>query len=198
MRTDLALIASWIPEGAKVLDLGCGDGALLAHLAATHGARGYGLEIDPDNIVACVARGVDALQLDLDHGLAQFSDDSFDFVIMSSALQEVQRPDWLIDEMLRIGRQSIVTFPNFGHWRPRVSLGLQGLMPMSRSLPNPWYSTPNIHLCTVRDFEALCREKQVRITRRHVVNNAHRTSIGTMLMPNLLGEIALYQIRRDD
>jgi methionine biosynthesis protein MetW len=120
LRADLALIAGWITPGARVLDLGCGDGALLAHLQATKGASGYGLEIDPDNVVACVAAGVNVLQLDLDAGLGQFEDNSFDFVVMSSALQEVQSPDQLADEMLRIGHDSIVTFPNFGHWRPRL------------------------------------------------------------------------------
>jgi len=196
LRSDLALIADWIADDARVLDLGCGDGTLLAHLARHRNVTGYGLEINPDNVIDCVARGVNVLQLDLDEGLAQFEDDSFDFVVMSSALQEVQRPDRLIDEMLRIGRQSIVTFPNFGHWRARVSLGLQGLMPVSRALPNRWYDTPNIHLCTVRDFEALCRHKQVVITHRSVVTHAHRSTSGTRLLPNLLGEIALYQLRR--
>lgn len=197
LRDDLALISNWITPGARVLDLGCGDGALLAHLAATQNVTGYGLEIDPDNVIQCVARGVNVLQLDLDAGLDQFEDASFDFVVMSSALQQVQRPDQLIDEMLRIGRESIVTFPNFGHWRPRLSLGLRGLMPVSRALPNRWYDTPNIHLCTVRDFEALCRAKQVDIIRRHVVNHAHRGSWGMRLWPNLLGDIALYQLRRE-
>ncbi len=196
LRDDLALISNWITPGARVLDLGCGDGALLAHLAATQNVTGYGLEIDPDNVTQCIARGVNVLQLDLDAGLEQFEDASFDFVVMSSALQQVQRPDQLIDEMLRIGHDSIVTFPNFGHWRPRLSLGLRGLMPVSRALPNRWYDTPNIHLCTVRDFEALCRAKQVDITRRHVVNHAHRGSWGMRLWPNLLGDIALYQLRR--
>lgn len=197
LRADLALIADWIGDGARVLDLGCGDGALLAHLARTRNVTGYGLEIEPDNVIACVARGVNVLQLDMDAGLAQFDDGSFDVVVMSSALQEARRPDLLIDEMLRIGRESIVTFPNFGHWRPRVSLGLQGLMPVSRALPNRWYATPNIHLCTVQDFEALCHDKQVTITRRHIVNHAHRTNLGTRLLPNLMGEIALYQLRHD-
>lgn len=195
LRADLALISDWITAGARVLDLGCGDGALLAHLAQTKNVTGYGLEIEPDNIVDCVARGVNVLQLDMDAGLAQFDDDSFDFVIMSSALQQARRPDLLIDEMLRIGRESIVTFPNFGHWKPRVSLGLRGLMPLSRALPNRWYATPNIHLCTVQDFEALCRVKQVSITQRHIVNHAHRVSLATRLLPNLMGEIALYQLR---
>lgn len=197
LRDDLALISNWITPGTRVLDLGCGDGALLAHLQQTKQVSGYGLEIDPDNLISCVAAGVNVLQLDLDAGLQQFEDKSFDFVIMSSALQEVRRPDELIDEMLRIGRDSIVTFPNFGHWRPRLSLGLRGLMPVSGALPNRWYDTPNIHLCTVRDFEALCRHKRVEIVQRHVVNHAHRSNMGMRTLPNLLGEIALYQLRRD-
>lgn len=196
LRRDLALIADWIPAGAKILDLGCGDGALLAHLWATRNVTGYGLEIDPDNVVHCVARGVDVLQQDLDSGLTQFEDGSFDFVVMTSAIQEVRRPDWLIDEMLRIGRESIVTFPNFGHWRPRISLALQGLMPMSMALPHRWYATPNIHMCTVQDFESLCRDKQVHITRRRVVNHNHYSTLAARTWPNLMGEIASYQLRR--
>lgn len=195
LRDDLALISNWITPGARVLDLGCGDGTLLAHLQQTKNVSGYGLEIDPNNVIACVAAGINVLQLDLDAGLDPFEDNSFDFVVMSSALQEVHRPALLMGEMLRIGRDSIVTFPNFGHWRPRVSLGLRGLMPVSRALPNRWYDTPNIHLCTVRDFEALCQQKQVEIVRRHVVNHAHRSTPGMRVFPNLLGEIALYQIR---
>lgn len=196
LRADLALISEWIAPGSRVLDLGCGNGALLAHLQRTKQVTGYGLEIDPDNVIHSIAAGVNALQLDLDAGLDQFEDNSFDYVVMSSALQEVQSPHLMIDEMLRIGHDSIVTFPNFGHWRPRVSLGLHGLMPVSRVLPNRWFDTPNIHLCTVRDFERLCAEKQVQVVQRHVVNHAHLATRATRLMPNLLGEIALYQLRR--
>jgi len=196
LRDDLALIAEWITPNARILDLGCGDGALLAYLQDTRNASGYGLDIDPDNVIACVRAGVNVLQLDVEAGLGQFEDNSFDFVIMSSALQEIRRPDKLIEEMLRIGRDSIVTFPNFGHWRPRLSLGLRGLMPISGTLPNRWYDTPNIHLCTVRDFEALCQDKQVEIVRRHVVNHARRSSTAIRTLPNLLGEVALYQLRQ--
>lgn len=195
LRRDLGLISDWITPGARVLDLGCGDGTLLAYLEQIKNVRGYGLEIDADNVIACVAAGVNVLQLDLDAGLQQFESNSFDFVVMSSALQEVRRPDQLIDEMLRIGRDSIVTFPNFGHWRTRLLLGVRGIMPVSGTLPNQWYDTPNIHLCTVRDFETLCAEKQVEIVRRHVVNHAHHSNIGMRTLPNLLGEIALYQLR---
>lgn len=196
LRADLALISDWIKPGTRVLDLGCGDGALLAHLGRTKGVRGYGLEIDPDNVIASIAAGVNALQLDLDAGLAQFEDNSFDYVIMSSAIQEVQNPNTLVDEMLRIGQESIVTFPNFAHWRLRLYLTWNGMMPNSEALPNRWYNTPNIHLCTVRDFEALCAEKQVEIARRHYVNHAHQSHALMRMAPNLFGEIALYQLRR--
>lgn len=196
LRADQEIIGRWIPAGAHVLDLGCGDGTLLAHLMNEKGVSGYGLEIDPDNVVACIERGVNVLQIDLDAGLGQFEDNSFDFVLMASALQEVRRPDMLLEEMLRIGRESVVTFPNFGHWKPRLSLALRGLMPVSPALPNQWYDTPNIHLCTVRDFEALCADRGIEITRRYVVNNAHRSNWGMRAFPNFLGEIALYQLKR--
>lgn len=196
LRADLQIISGWITRGARVLDLGCGDGALLAQLMAHQAVTGYGLEIDPENVIASVEAGVNVLQLDLDAGLEQFEDASFDFVLMTSALQEVRQPDRLLEEMLRIGRDGIVTFPNFGHWKPRLALGLTGLMPVSRALPNRWYDTPNIHLCTVHDFENLCKARGIDITRRMVVNHAHRSHWGMRLLPNVLGEIALYQLCR--
>lgn len=196
LRADLRIIADWVPAGARVLDLGCGNGHLLATLQAEKQVTGYGLEIDPENIVSSIAAGVNVLQLDLDDGLEQFEDNSFDVVVMASALQQVQRPDELIGEMLRIGRQGIVTFPNFGHWRPRMSIAWHGVMPVSKALPDQWYDTPNIHLCTVRDFEKLCRSKQIDVTQRHVVNHEHASSWRTRVFPNLLGEIALYQLER--
>lgn len=194
LRPDLAIIGEWIDSGARVLDLGCGDGTLLHHLQTTRRVCGYGLEIDPDNVASCIRAGVNVIQADLDEGLQAFETGSFDYVIMTQALQVVQRPDLLISEILRIGRQGIVTFPNFAHWRNRLHLGLKGLMPVSHAIPNPWYDTPNIHFCTVRDFERLCRDKGVRVLHRSMVDHSHRRNLGMRLLPNLLAEIAIYRL----
>lgn len=195
MRPDLEIISDWIVPGSRMLDLGCGDGMLLAHLAAHRGVTGYGLEIDPANVERCVASGVNVLQYDLNRGLGDFHDASFDVVVMTQTLQAVDHPNLLLEEMLRVGREGIVTFPNFGHYRCRLSLAL-GRMPMSRALPNTWYDTPNIHLCTVADFEELCAKLGIAILQRAVVDHAHRSSLGLRLMPGLLGEICLYRIKR--
>lgn len=195
LRVDYAIISEWIASGARVLDLGCGDGVLLQHLQATLGVRGYGLEINPDEVIRCVERGVNVIQADLDAGLAQFETGAFDVVLMAEALQVVLRPDRLLEEMLRVGQRVIITFPNFGHWRCRLGL-LLGQMPRSGALPNQWYDTPNIHLCTVKDFEQLCAERGIAVSRRSVVDRRHRPNLGARLWPNLLGEIALYELRR--
>jgi len=196
LRPDLDIISGWIRPGARVLDLGCGDGTLLSHLRETRQVTGYGIEIDPDNVEACIRAGVNVIQTDLDAGLSDFDEDSFDYVVMTQTLQAVRYPARLVDEMLRVGREGIVTFPNFGHWRCRVQLALQGRMPVVRTLPYEWYDTPNIHLCTIRDFEALCRRKGIEVLQRAVVDHAHRSSLAMRLLPNLLGEIALYRFRK--
>lgn len=196
LRPDLEIISEWIPARSRVLDLGCGDGTLLSQLRATRQVTGYGLEIDDENIVKCIEAGVNVIQTDLDAGLSDFDADSFDYVIMSQTLQAVHYPERLLDEMLRVGRAGIVTFPNFGHWQCRLQLTLGGHMPVSRTLPSEWYNTPNIHLCTLSDFERLCRNKGIAILERTVVDHAHRSSLGMRLWPNLLGEIALYRFRR--
>lgn len=196
LRPDLETISEWITPSARVLDLGCGDGALLAHLRASKSITGYGLEIDRDNIVKCIDNGINVIQTDLDRGLLDFDEGSFDFVVMTQTLQAVYFPDRLLDDMLRVGRQGIVTFPNFGHWRPRFYLTLLGRMPVSRALPNAWYNTPNIHLCTIKDFEALCDQKAIRILQRSVVDHAHRPVSFGRAWPNMFGEIALYHFQR--
>lgn len=194
LRPDLAYISDWVAPGARLLDLGCGDGALLAHLAEHKQVRGYGLEIDPDNITACIARGVNVIQADLDEGLSDFGNAGFDVVVMTQALQALQRPDEALEEMLRVGRTVIVTFPNFGHWRVRWAL-LRGRMPVTSSLPEQWFDTPNIHLCTVSDFEALCAARQWRISRRALLNQARQGGALSRAFPNLFAEIALFELR---
>lgn len=197
LRPDLAIISEWIEPGSRVLDLGCGDGTLLDYLKCERDVDGYGLEIDPGNIVACVQRGVSVIQSDLDAGLTDYFDDnSFDYVVMTQTLQAMHYPSRLLREMLRVGRQGIVTFPNFGHWQSRMQLALGGHMPISRALPNQWYDTPNIHLCTLKDFEQLCSELNIAILQRNVVDTAHRSNIAMTLFPNLLGELALYRFQR--
>jgi len=195
LRTDLALLSEWIEEDSQILDLGCGDGTLLAYLRDTRKATGYGIEIDDDNIARCLAEKVNVIHTDLNDGLSDFANHSFDYVVMTQALQTVRRPDKVLLEMLRVGREGIVTFPNFGHWRVRFSISLSGVMPKSRALPNEWYDTENIHLCTVKDFERLCLRKGIEILQRAVVDTDHRPTFLMQLMPNLFGEIALYRLR---
>ncbi len=196
MRADFDIILNWIKPGARVLDLGCGDGQLLSILQQQRQAKGYGLEIDPANITRCIAAGVNVIQQDLNKGIANFGDRSFDTVLMTHALQTVRRPDRLLDDMLRVGRETIITFPNFGYWRIRLYLLTHGRMPVSNALPYTWYNTPNIHLCTFRDFETLCHRKDIKIIDRLVVDQKHRTGIGSKLFPNLLGEVAIYRVAK--
>lgn len=196
LRPDLALIRDWIPAGARVLDLGCGDGALLAHLRDHLDVRGYGLEIDQDNIAACIEKGVNVIEQDIDEGLGNIADQRFDYVLMTQALQAVQRPDQVLAEMLRVGREAIVTFPNFGYWRVRSYLFFKGRMPVSRRLPHQWYDTPNIHLCTVRDFDTHCEKNNIRVLERRVLSHDHHSGLCTRWWPNFFGELALYRVTR--
>lgn len=196
MRPDLAIIQHWIAPGSRVLDLGCGDGSLLEYLKQHKGVSEIGLEIAPDNIQKCLAKGVNVIEQDLNKSLKNFKDKSFDTVLLTQTLQAVRYPDILIDEMLRIGKNCIVTFPNFGNWRARFYLGLKGRMPVSNFMPYQWYNTPNIHFCTVRDFDVLCRERQIRVISRTVVDHRHQGSWMIRLWPNLLGETAIYHISR--
>ncbi|GMR19836.1 MAG: methionine biosynthesis protein MetW [Gammaproteobacteria bacterium] len=195
-RPDYAIIADWIRPHSRVLDLGCGDGTLLNHLYQQKQASGYGTEINDANITQCIKAGINVIQLDLNEGLSEFDDNSFDFVILSLTLQAMRRPDLLIQEMMRVGTEGIVTFPNFGNWKARLQLTLGGRMPITRSLPNHWYDTPNIHLCTIKDFENLCRTLGLHVLERQAVDHIHRTSLGLRMFPNLLSQIALFRFRR--
>ena len=196
MRPDQEIIQRWIEPDSRVLDLGCGDGSLLANLKLTKKVKGTGLEIDSDKIQTCVERGLNVIEQNLDAGLWNFQTDSFDTVLLAQTLQALSHPDQLIDEMLRVGRKGIVTFPNFGNWKSRVYLSSKGRMPVSKFMPHAWYDTPNIHFCTVRDCDALCKEKNIRILERTVVDLKHEGSLSMRLLPNLLGEIAIYHIAR--
>ena len=187
-RPDLAAIAQWVAPKARVLDLGCGDGALLRYLWEAREAPGYGVEILDDRVIACVTNDVNVIQADLESGLSMFSDGSFDSVILSQTLQAVRHTEAILREMLRVGHEAIVSFPNFGHWSARVQVML-GRMPVSETLPYEWYETPNIHHCTVTDFEDLCRRIGIRIRERLVLHEGRPVT----LMPNLLGSLAVYR-----
>ncbi len=187
-RADFAAIANWIKPGARVLDLGCGDGTLLRYLAGQRDTIGYGVEIDDARVLACVTNGVNVIQGDMERGLSGFADDSFDYVILSQTLQAVRSSEHVVREMLRVGRQGIVTFPNFGYWRNRLQV-LAGNMPISNNLPFAWFDTPNIHLCTITDFESFCHGHGVRILERIVITNGKAVT----LAPNLFGALAVFR-----
>ena len=190
-RPDFKAIAAWIPKGASVLDLGCGDGSLMRYLKETRAIRGYGVEISDMDIVSCIANGVNVIQNDLDAGLSDFESDSFDFVILSQTLQATRHTEVLIKEMLRVGRVGIVSFPNFGYWKNRLNV-LMGNMPVSSELPYQWYDTPNVHLCTLNDFESFCRKYCVSVTARSVMTGGGEVDF----LPNLLGSTAVYRFQR--
>jgi len=190
-RPDFVAIAKWIRPEAKVLDLGCGDGSLLRHLQEARGVTGYGMEIDDANVLACVKSGVNVLQYDLESGLSGFEDGSFDYVILSQTLQAIRHTERIVNEMLRVGREGIVTFPNFGYWRPRLQV-FAGNMPVSKALPYEWYDTPNIHLFTIDDFENFCASHGIRILERNVMVDGRRVT----WMPNLRGSLAVYRFDR--
>ncbi len=190
-RPDFAAIAAGIPEGASVLDLGCGDGSLLRYLKEARSARGYGVEINDADIVSCIANGINVIQNDLEAGLSDFEDGSFDFVILSQTLQATRHTEALVREMLRVGKEGIVSFPNFGYWRNRLNVML-GNMPVSRELPYQWYDTPNVHLCTLHDFENFCRDKNVIVLERRVMTGNSQVNV----LPNLLGSTAVYRFQR--
>jgi methionine biosynthesis protein MetW len=178
------------------LDLGCGGGEFLQLLQSERQVDGIGLEIDPDNISEAIARGLNIIEQDMDKSLANFPDQSFDTVVMTHALQVLHHPDRVLEEMLRIGRECVVTFPNFAHWLCRLQLGTMGKMPQSEFMPYRWYDTPNIHFCTVKDFETLCEEKGIQILARQMVGNTERRSLLASTWPNLFASTAIYHISR--
>ena len=191
-RPDFEAIASWLRPNATVLDLGCGDGLLLKYLAQGRNIRGYGIEISDENVLACVKNGVNVIQSDLEGGLAGFDAGSFDYVILSQTLQAVRHTEEIILELLRVGREGIVSFPNFGRWDQRLQV-MRGRMPVSETLPYQWYNTPNVHLFTIHDFEAFCNSHRIKVLERIVMDAGRRVAV----MPNLLGSLAVFRLEKD-
>lgn len=187
-RPDLARIASWIEPSTHVLDLGCADGKLLAYLQRTKNVHGSGIERDPEAVVASVRRGVSVIQQDLEEGLALFENQHFDTVVLSKTLQSMINTEHILREMARVARYGIVSFPNFGHWSHGLSI-LAGRMPVSKEMPYEWYDTPNIHLCTLRDFQDLAKSLGLRILDRVVFDGKKEVS----LLPGLRGTLAVYR-----
>jgi methionine biosynthesis protein MetW len=192
LRPDLAAVAAAVPTGARVLDIGCGDGQLLAWLRDTKGVEGRGIELDPNDVAAAVGRGLAVVQGDADTDLADYPDAAFDVVILSNTLQAMQRPGAVLRELVRIGRCAVVSFPNFGHWRVRASLALSGRMPVTRSLPVSWHETQNIHFCTIDDFEALAVDMGLTVQGRTALSDGKPVA----LWPNLLGDTGVFVLRR--
>ncbi|MFG1377060.1 methionine biosynthesis protein MetW [Xanthobacter autotrophicus] len=197
-RVDLVVVAEMVAPGSRVLDVGAGDGELLELLATTRGCDARGIELSREGVNAGVARGLAVVQGDADVDLAHYPDDAFDYVILSQTLQATRRPRWVLEQMLRIGRRAVVSFPNFGHWRSRLDLMVNGRMPVTDNMPMSWYETPNIHFCTIRDFVALAELLDARIEKAVALDSSgHRVRVN---MPwwvwNLLGEQAVFLLTR--
>jgi len=198
-RVDHELIADLVRTGARVLDVGCGDGALLNLLAARRQVDGRGIEVDPGRVKACVSSGLSVIQGDADRDLADYPDGAFDYAILSLTIQATRKPREVLQHLLRIGRHAIVSFPNFGHWKVRQQLLLRGRMPITENLPDQWFESPNGHLCTITDFAELCRQIDARVERK-VAFNASGSQLGTWLpltTHNLLGEKAVFLLTKD-
>ena len=191
-RYDYEVITQWIEPGEKVLDLGCGDGELLRHLMTVRQVQGYGVENDPDKLLGSVRNGVNVIQMDLEKGLVGVEDGFFDHVIMSLSLQAMHNTQGILHEMLRVGREAVVSFPNFGYWRHRQSI-LNGRMPVSESLPHQWFNTPNVRFFTIADFDALCEMNGIAVRERLAFDE------GKLMLdePNFLASVAVYRLGRN-
>jgi methionine biosynthesis protein MetW len=196
-RVDLVLVSQMVERGAKVLDVGCGDGELLQILSETRAVDGRGIELSREGVNECVAKGLAVIQGDADTDLDDYPAGAFDYVILSQTLQATREPRKVLEQMLRVGKRAIVSFPNFAHWQVRLRLVFGGRMPQTPSLPHKWYDTPNIHLCSIDDFRALCRDMGVRVERAVVLNRNSRPISMPPLLANLFGEQAVFMLRHD-
>ena len=192
----LSVIEKWIEVRSKVLDLGCGNGNILSELQKTKDVIGLGVEIEEKNIEECLLQNINVIEQNIDDGLINFSNDSFDVVILSQTIQVLKNPDTALEEITRIGKTCIVTIPNFGHWRSRLSLLFNGRMPVTSPLPESWHATPNIHLCTLKDFEMLCSELLISIEERVTVNSNNESKWYLDIWPNLFSASAIYKISK--
>jgi methionine biosynthesis protein MetW len=195
-RIDHDIILDLVPRGAKVLDLGCGDGSLLEKLVRTKEVRGSGIEISDEGIRSCIEKGLAVLQGDIDEGLRDYPDRSFDYIILNQTLQAVKKPDVVLGEMLRVGEKGVVGFPNFAYWKMRVYLLLRGRMPKTEFLPYDWYNTPNIHFCSIEDFDAYCDRFELRVERRIYLSNDRGGRVLRGVRPNLFAESAVYLLAK--
>ena len=191
LRPDLAFIAHWVREGSHVLDVGCGDGAMLSYLHSDKRCTGYGIEIADDKLLASAARGIDVIQQDMEHGLGLFGDNSFDTVLCLSSLQMMQHVEGLLRDIVRVGAEAIISFPNFAYWPHRVALA-RGRMPVSRSLPYQWYDTPNVRCATIYDFEELAEECGLEVLERVALADGKPVTF----LPNLRGSLAVFRLRK--
>jgi methionine biosynthesis protein MetW len=198
IRFDLQWVASWIEPGSRVLDLGCGEGDLLQYLKTHKSVEGTGIEMDESKAARCIERGLSVLQGDINLELKDFPDESYDYVILSQTLQQVFEPAELIRAILRIGKNGIVTFPNFSHWRIRLQLLLTGYAPVTRQLPYQWYDTPNIRVITLKDFIKFSREVGFQITRSAAINTSDQNRKGELIsfLPNLRATYGIFQIKK--
>ncbi len=195
IRPDLHLITELVNSNSRVLDLGCGTGDLLHQLVTERNVLGHGLEIDVENVTACVEKGVPVLQGDLDEGLGEYLDHSFDYVILSQTIQAVKRPNDILKEMLRVGQTGIVSLINFAYFKVRWQLFWQGTMPKTKTLPYEWYDTPNIHLTTIKDFKALCEKNDLKIVKQINLGRSRKGGVFSNLFPNLFSDLSIFVIQ---
>ena len=187
-------LKDWISEDSKVLDLGCGDGSLLDDLKKEKSVSGLGIEIDAGKIKSCLEKGISVIEQDIDNGLENFGNQTFDFVVMSQSIQALKRPELALEEIVRVGKECIVSIPNFANIKCRLQLFFKGQMPVSNALPHDWFSTPNLHLCSLEDFEELCKKCKISIIERKLSKTNGEESFVMKLFPNLFSEVALYKL----